>query len=158
MDYSNLNKYQTELDSELIDAIPKDLYADLIEYIDSVAMIKHLISPPEVRGYIADRPFKLDGNDEIDSRGRREVDQARPHILEDMDFFRERAMFYEENGRYNNLMANGNPQSDYAKFWKQELLRCKFGLVRSDGEWIPGQLYFYWNYSPIWLVETTEKL
>lgn len=26
-------------------------------------------------------------------------------------------------------------------------------MVRpSDGEWIPGYLYFYWNYSPIWLV------
>lgn len=32
--------------------------------------------------------------------------------------------------------------------------RWKYGLVRpSDGEWIPGELYFYWNYSPIWLAE-----
>ena len=158
MDYGRLNKYQTPLDAELVKALPKELYADLIEYIDSVAMISHLIAPPEIRGYIADRPFKLDGNDNVDSRGRREVDQARPHILEDMDFFRERAIFFEENGKYTNIMPNGNPQSDYAKFWKEELMRCKFGLVRPDGEWIPGQLYFYWNYSPIWLVETVGKV
>ena len=114
MDYGRLNKYKTPLYDELVKDLHKELYADLIEYIDSVAMISHLIAPPEIRGYIADRPFKLDGNDNIDSRGRREVDQARPHILEDMDFFRERAIFFEENGKYTNIMPNGNPQSDYA--------------------------------------------
>ena len=152
MDYNNLNEYQTPLDSELIKVLPKELYADLIEFIESVAMIKHLISPAHIRGTIKDRPFMMDG-DIIDPRGRREIDLSKPHILEDMDFFRERAIFYEENGRYTNIMPNGNPKSDYANFWREELKRWKEGHVRDDGEWIPGHLYFYWNYSPIWLVE-----
>jgi hypothetical protein len=72
-----------------------------------------------------------------------------------MDYFRERALFYEKHGKYTLLHPNPNPKSDYALFWKEELRRWKNGFVReSDGEWIPGQLYFYWNYSPIWLVET----
>jgi hypothetical protein len=63
-------------------------------------------------------------------------------------------LFYDNNGRYTNLIPNGNPKSEYAQFWKDELEKWKNGVVRlSDGEWIPGQLYFYWNYSPIWLVE-----
>jgi hypothetical protein len=157
MDYKNLNSYQTPLDDELVKALPKEVYADLIEYIDSVQMISHLIAPKSIRGVITDRPFMLTDDDEIHPEGRREVDISKPHILEDMDFFRERALFYQENGRYTNIMPNGNPQSDYAKFWKEEVRRWKHGLTRPYGEWIPGQLYFYWNYSPIWLVETTEK-
>ena len=153
MDYNNLNKYQTKLTPELIKALPKEVYADLVEYIESVAIIKHLISPESDRGLVTDRPFMMNGEN-IDPRGRREVDLAKPHILEDMDYFRERALFYEENGRYTNITPNGNPKSEYAAFWREELRRWREGYVReSDGEWIPGHLYFYWNYSPIWLVE-----
>ena len=71
-----------------------------------------------------------------------------------MDFFRERALFYEKHGRYTHLRPNPNPKSEYAQFWKEELRRWKHGLVReSDGEWIPGGYYFYLNYCPIWLNE-----
>jgi hypothetical protein len=156
MEYNNLNKYQTPLTSELIKSLPKELYADLVEYIESVSIIKHLISPEDIRGRIKDRPFMMDG-DTIDPNGRKDINITEPHILEDMDFFRERALFYQENGRYTNIMPNGNPKSDYAAFWREELKRWRDGLVRDDGEWIPGQLYFYWNYSPIWLAEGKSK-
>jgi len=74
-----------------------------------------------------------------------------------MDFFRERALFFEKHNKYTHLTPNPNPKSTYAEFWKEEQRRWKYGLVReSDGEWIPGQLYFYWNYSPIWLVEIVK--
>jgi hypothetical protein len=54
--------------------------------------------------------------------------------------------------KYNHPELKGN-----SLFWKEELRRWKYGLVRpSDGEWVPGQLYFYWNYSPIWLVEIVK--
>lgn len=155
MDYSNLNTYQTNL-VELQEHLPKDLYAEIIDYIETVALIKHLIQPKEIRGTIKDRPFMVDENGEIDKRGRKEIDITKPHILEDMNYFRDKAIFYENNGRYTNIIPNGNPKSEYASFWKEEIRKWKEGVVRNDGEWIPGQLYFYWNYAPIWLVESTD--
>lgn len=144
-----MNKYQTPINKELIDSLPREVFSELTEYIDSVQFIKNIIAPEDIRGYAKDRPKHPDFND-----GRIVVDLINPHILEDMDFFRERALFFDKNKTYTNIRPNPNPNSDYGRFWKEEVRRWKEGLVRpSDGEWIPGQLYFYWNYSPIWLVE-----
>lgn len=155
-----MNKYQTPLTEELRENLPKEVYDNILEYISTVKFIQNLIAPEDVRGHIADRPVMTYENDEGEEveyeDGRRLVDLANPHILEDMEFFRERALFFEKTGRYTNLIPNGNPKSEYAQFWKEELHRWKHGLVRPDGEWIPGELYFYWNYSPIWLVEKAE--
>lgn len=139
-----LNKYQTPFDEEFKKTLPKKVVEQMIEYINSVPLIKSLISAPEIRGYAKDRPRDKDG--------KIIVDIANPHILEDLDYFRQRALFYEKNGVYTTLTPNPNPKSEYARFWKEEVRRWKQGYVRpSDGEWIPGYLYFYWNYSPIWL-------
>lgn len=154
-----LNKYQTPLNSELKKELPKEVWEDILEYTENVLFIKRLIAPD--REYISDRPIKTFINDEGEeveyADKRKVVDVTRPHILEDLDYFRERAIFYEENGKYTNLTPNPNPKSEYAQFWREELRRWKEGLVRPDGEWIPGYLYFYWNYSPIWLVEKKNK-
>lgn len=145
-----LNKYQSPITDELKESLPKEVYENLIEYISTVKFIKNLIAPEHIRGFAKDRPIS-----QLYDDNRIEVDITNPHILEDMDYFRERAIFFERNGKYTNLSPNSNPKSEYAEFWKEELRRWKYGLVReSDGEWIPGELYFYWNYSPIWLVET----
>lgn len=145
-----LNKYQTAITDELKSTLHREVWNDLEEFISTVPFIQHLIADESVRGYAKDRPKEDDG--------RIIVDLVKPHILEDMDFFRERALFHEEHGKYTNIIPNSNPNSDYVLFWKQEMERWKYGLVReSDGEWIPGELYFYWNYSPIWLVEKDLK-
>lgn len=145
-----LNKYQSPITDELRESLPKEVYENLIEYISTVKFIKNLIAPEHIRGFAKDRP-----KSQLYDDNRIEVDITNPHILEDMDYFRERAVFFERNGKYTNLTPNSNPKSEYAEFWKEELRRWKYGLVReSDGEWVPGELYFYWNYSPIWLVET----
>ena len=147
------NKYQTPLTEELKKSLPKEVWLALIETLNSIEFIKRLIAPEEVRGYAKDKPKET----KFYNDGRINVDLTNPHILEDMDFFRERAIFFEKNGKYTNLTPNPNPKSAYAEFWKEEQRRWKYGLIRpSDGEWIPGQLYFYWNYSPIWLVEIIE--
>lgn len=144
-----LNQYQTPITQELKDSLHREVWDDLTEYISTIDYLKFLISDDTVRGYAKDRPKEDDG--------RIIVDLVKPHILEDMDFFRERALFFQENGKYTNLPVNSNPKSEYAAFWKEELRRWKYGLVReSDGEWIPGELYFYWNYSPIYLVEKSK--
>jgi hypothetical protein len=145
-----LNKYQSKIDDELRESLPKEVYENLIEYISTIRFIKNLIAPESIRGFAKDRPkSELYDDDRID------VDLTNPHILEDMDYFREAAIFFQKNGKYTNISPNSNPKSEYAEFWKEELKRWKYGMIReSDGEWIPGELYFYWNYSPIWLVET----
>jgi hypothetical protein len=155
---SNLNNYQTPVEQfkKLVDSkeLPKEVYDNLLEYISSVKFIQNLIAPENVRGFAKDRPRES----EFYNDGRVQVDLSNPHILEDLDFFRERALFFETNGRYTNIIPNSNTKSEYAEFWKEELRRWKHGMVReSDGEWIPGTLYFYWNYSPIWLVEKVGK-
>ncbi len=152
------NKYQTKLTKELKSSLPKEVWEQMLEYITSVSFISWLIQPEELRGYAKDRPRHKDLSDDDENKiyndNRIVVDITKPHILENMDFFRERAIFFEKNGKYTNLIPNPNPKSDYTLFWKEELRRWKHGLVRqSDGEWIPGELYFYWNYTPIWLNE-----
>jgi len=48
-----------------------------------------------VRGYAKDR--------ERDDDGKIIVDVTKPHILEDMDFFRERALYFEKHGKYTKI-------------------------------------------------------
>lgn len=155
------NKYQTAIDEALIKKLPKQVYSDLIDSIEHIPLINWLIQPAQVRGYAKNRPKHNQLSDE-DLRkqyndSRVVVDVTKPHILEDMDFFRERAMFFDKYGYYTDITPNPNPNSDYALFWKEEVRRWRDGVIRpSDGEWIPGGLYFYWNYCPIWLTEEKE--
>ena len=149
-----LNNYQTPIDDKLKASLHKEIYGDILEYVSSVKFIQRLVAPESIRGFAKDREKEV----EFYNDGRIKIDLTNPHILEDMDFFREKALFFEKNGRYTNIPPNSNPKSEYAEFWKEELRKWKHGVVRpSDGEWIPGTLYFYWNYSPIWLVEKVGK-
>jgi len=131
------NKYQTTLDS--LDLDP-EVYSETMEFISTIAFLQNLISSD--RKYAKDIP-----RDDLD---RIVVDLANPHILEDMDYFRQPALHYESFGKYTNLYPNPHPSSSYYKFWKEEARRCREGYIReTDGEWIPGTFYFYLNYSPI---------
>ena len=154
-----MNKYQTPFSEELEKSLPKEVWNEMIEYIAQVRFIQNLISKD--RGYIADRPIMTyttrEGEVVEYEDGRRAIDISNPHILENMDYFREAAIRFDKIGKYTNLIPNGNPKSDYTQFWKGEVAKWKDGVVRPDGEWIPGELYFYWNYSPIWLSDLDEK-
>jgi len=158
MEYNNLNRYQTPLTIELEKSLPKEVYSELLNMIESVPLINWLVQPESIRGYASDRPKHIDLDDSDDRKqyidNRIVVDITKPHILDNIDFFRERALFYDKYGVYTSITPDPNPSSEWALFWKEEVRRWKDGLIRpSDGEWIPGGLYFYWNYSPIWLVE-----
>ena len=149
-EYIKTNSYQTKITEELSKSLHKEVWQDLMEFVESVKFINWLIQPENIRGYASDRPR--------DKEGKIIIDITKPHILKDMDFFRERALFYKKHGRYTHLRPNPNPKSEYAQFWKEEMRRWKHGVVReSDGEWIPGLFYFYLNYSPIWLNEEESK-
>lgn len=154
-EFIKTNKYQTPLSKELMESMPKEVWQDMMEFIESVQFISWLIQPESIRGFAKDQPRET----EFYNDGRIDVNLTKPHILENMDYFRERALYYEKHGRYTHLRPNPNPRSEYAAFWREELRKWKYGVVRkSDGEWIPGSFYFYLNYSPIWInIESDKK-
>lgn len=141
------NKYQTELTEELVNSLPQEVQDQLFDIINNVEFVKRLISP--TREYAKDRPR--------DDRGRIIVDLANPHILEDMDYFRQSAIHYEKYGTFTNLRPNANPNSEYGKWVREERRRIWDGYVReSDGEWVTGYMYWFLNYSPMMLSKIRE--
>lgn len=143
-----LNKYQTPITEELLSQYPQEVQDQFKDFIVQVPFIRNLISPK--RQYAKDRPR--------DSKGRIIVDLANPHILENMDYFRPSALHFLKYGCYTTLKPQKNPNSEYQKWLRQEKHRCWEGMVRpSDGEWVPGLLYFYLNYVPMMVTEVDKN-
>ena len=141
------NEFQTALTKELLESLPDEVAEQLLDFINSVEFIKRLISPNRKRARDLER----------DDKGRIKVDLANPHILEDMDYFRQMAIHYQKHGCYTFLRPNPNPNSEYRKLFDREIHRCRCGYVReSDGEWVTGYMYWYMNYCPIMLTKTEE--
>jgi len=135
-----MNKYQTPLTEELISQYPEEVIEQLYDYINNVPFIKNLISPN--RPYYKDLPR--------DERGAAIVDITNPPIMEDADYFRQPALHFLKHGCYTFLKPNSNPNSEYRKFWDEEIRRCYEGLIRpSDGAWISGYNYWFLNYQPM---------
>ena len=102
-----VNSYQTKLTEELKESLPREVWDELLEYISTVQFIQNLIAPEDIRGFAKDRPKET----EFYNDGRIHVDITKPHILEDMDFFRERAIFFEKKCKYTKNPHNSNPKS-----------------------------------------------
>lgn len=135
-----LNQYQTPLTEELLQTLPQEVSEELFTLINSIPFIKRLISPN--RPYAKDLPR--------DDKGRIIVDITNPHIIEDADYFRQPALHFMKHGCYTFLRPNSNPNSEYRKYWDEELRRCREGYIReSDGEWVTGLLYWFLNYTPM---------
>lgn len=145
MEY-NVNITQTPLTEDLVKSLSREEKNEVFKYLEGVQFIKNLSSPNRRR--IKDMPK--------DDEGKVIVDLTNPHILEDMDYFRQPAIHFTEHQTYTNLYPNRNPNSEYQQFWKEEARRCREGLVREDGEWIPGFFYYYLNYSPIRKTEVIQ--
>ena len=143
-----LNKYQTAITDELIKAYPQEVIDQLYDVINNIPFIKHLISID--RKYARDLPR--------DEEGKIIIDISKPHILEDMDYFRPAALHYKEHGCYTLLRPNPNPNSEFMKWLTEERRRCWEGYIRpSDGEWVTGYMYWYLNYCPIMLSRKNDK-
>lgn len=141
------NKYQTPITQELLDSLNEEVRGWFMEAITTIPLIKNLISPS--------RPLIKDL--ERDSQGRAIVDITNPPIMENVDYFRQPALFYLKNGCYTFLKPNSNPNSEYRKFWDEEIRRCREGYIRkSDGAWVTGFEYWFLNYQPM-LVNIIEK-
>lgn len=145
------NKYQTPITDELLSAYPEEVREQLFDYINGVEFIKWLISP--------DRPYAKDCPH--DQTGKVIVDLVHPHIVQDMDYFRQPALHFIKHRCYTFLRPNSNPHSEYRKFWAEEKRRCYEGYVReSDGEWVTGYCYWFLNYNPMMvnmIVEGTRR-
>lgn len=158
----NLNEFQTPLSEEFISKLPHDVYIDITEYLREIEFISSLISPDMLS--VQDLPRDSEGKiilweqDDEDRVIHNYI--TNPHRLVNMDYFRPAALYYKKHGTYTTLTPNKHPKSPYRMHWNEEIRRCKEGFVRPDGEWIPGELYFYWNYCPIMLsreVKGTKK-
>lgn len=136
----DFNKYQSRITDEILEKYPQEIQEQFLQIINGIPFVKSLIAK--------DRPRACEL--ETDDKGRIIVDVTKPHILEDMDYFRPAALHYKKYGCYTNLAPNSNPNSEYGKWIREEIRRCYEGYMRkSDGEWITGDYYFFLNYCPI---------
>lgn len=121
------NEYQTPLTEELLNNLPKEVRDDVLNFTGNVEFIKRLISPNRKKAKDCPR----------DPRDPKKiiVDVCNPHILENMDYFRPIAIHYKKYNKFTLLRPNPNKNSEYMKWFLEEIRRIWYGYVRpSDGE------------------------
>lgn len=139
-----LNKYQTPISELGLEKQPQEVQDQFWDFLNNVPYIQFMVSPNRPRARDLPR----------DSDGKIIVDITKPHIIEDIDYFRPSAIHYQKYGRFSDLRPNANPNSEFGKWIREERRRCLYGYVRpSDGEWITGDHYFFLNYCPISLLK-----
>lgn len=145
--FFKFNEYQSTIEDLNLESYPKEVQEQFWDFLNNVPYINYMVK---------ERPRAKDLPK--DSKGRIIVDITKPHILEDMDYFRPSAIAYKQYGRYTNLRPNPNPNSEYGKWIREEIRRCYEGYVReSDGEWVTGNMYFFMNYCPIPMTKIVGK-
>jgi len=153
------NAVNTELTEDLLKSLSKEERETILDYISSIVFLQNLTNPNRLYAKDLQR-WDYPNLDEVDvtkpihrkldPNGRVRVDITNPHILENIDFFREAALHFEQHGVYTFIKPDRNPYGAYRKFWDEQIERCWNGMMRpSDGEWITGYHYFYLNFSPV---------
>ena len=139
-----LNSTQSNFEELRVDDNPKEVIDQFYDFFSNIPFIHNLTKADRKRAKDLPR----------DAEGKIEVNITEPHILEDMDYFRPSAIHFQKYGCFTKLRPNPNPNSEYGKWIRTEIKRCWYGYVRSsDGEWIPGDYYYYLNYCPIQLIK-----
>ena len=143
-----MNKYQTPVTQAILDSLPSEVAEQLMDCLTNIQFIKNLISPD--RPYYKDLPR--------DERGAAIVDVTNPPIMTNADYFRQPALHFLKHGCYTFLKPNSNPNSEYRKFWDEEIRRCYEGYIREeDGAWISGYNYWFLNYQPMMVNKKVGK-
>jgi len=100
------NIYQTKLTDELLASLKDEVRTDLFDIINNVEFIQRLISPNR----------KLAKDLERDKSGRILVDLCQPHLLVDMNYFRQAAIHFKNmdviQSWCQTLIHNPNLDSD----------------------------------------------
>lgn len=139
-----LNSIQSDFEKLKIEDNPKEVVDQFYDFFNNIPFIQNLTKGDRKRARDLPR----------DAEGKIEVNITEPHILEDMDYFRPSAIHFQKHSCYTKLRPNPNPNSEYGKWIRTEIKRCWYGYIRpSDGEWIPGDYYYYLNYCPIQLIK-----
>ena len=143
-----LNYIQTPIESLGLENAPTEVADQFYDFVNNVPYIKALIAGDRKRAKDLPR----------DDQGRIIIDLTQPHILENMDYFRQPALTFRRIGKYTELQPNANPNSEYGKWLREEVRRCFYGLVRpEDGEWVTGDYYFFLNYCPMLVARRVGK-
>lgn len=72
------------------------------------------------------------------------------HNLVNTRYFSEAAIDFRNNGGRYTLAPRGS--KEYFEYWAIQDERCRNGYKVAD-TWIPGRMYFYLNFSPMWKVD-----
>lgn len=141
------NAYQTPIEDLGLPNLPSEIVEQFYSFLTNVPYIQSLVAPDRKRAKDLPR----------DSEGKIIVDITHPHILENMEYFTETARNFRVTGKFTNFRPNPNPNSEFGKWIYREVDRIYNGMVRpEDGEWIPGDLYFFWNYYRMVITENTR--
>lgn len=147
MGYPLINDYQTPFE-QLLSNVPKEVADNILNAVNEYQYIRSHIA--------VDRPTIETAPK--DDEGKVIIDFSNPHILSDMDYFRQAAATFQATGKYTDAIKSNHQKSAWAKYWKEEGLKCLTKVVNpSTGEWIPGDYYFYLNYSPIMRIVKNES-
>ena len=139
-----LNSIQSNFEELKVEDNPKEVVDQFYDFFNNIPFIQNLTKGDRKRAKDLPR----------DAEGKIEVNITEPHILENMDYFRPSAIHFQKHGCYTRLRPNPNPNSEYGKWLRTEVKRSWYGYIRpSDGEWIPGDYYYYLNYCPIQLIK-----
>lgn len=144
---TKLNSIQTPLE-KYRESLPKEAFDNILQAMYDYQYIQNFVR--------IDRPTISDVPK--DSDGKIIVDLTKPHILSNMDYFRKPALKFKQTHKYTEAIPSSNKKSAWALFWKEEARKCLSIAVNPDtGEWIPGDYYFYLNYSPIMRIIKDDK-
>ena len=142
------NKCQTPLEDLHLESYSKEVQEQFWDFLNNVPFIKWLVSPD--RPLVSELPR--------DAQGRAIIDVTKPPILEGSDYFKQRALTWQETGKYTPLRPNANPNSDFGRWLLEEKRRAWEGYVNPDtGMWITGDYYWMLNYCPMHMTVKSDS-
>ena len=100
-----LNSIQSNFEELKVDNNPKEVIEQFYDFFNNIPFIQNLTKADRKRAKDLPR----------DAEGKIEVNITEPHILEDMDYFRPSAIYFQKYGCYTKLRPNPNPNSEYGK-------------------------------------------
>ena len=148
MEGMKFNRCQTPLEDLHLESYATEIQEQFWDFLNNVPFIRWMVS--------GDRPLVSELPRDAD--GRITIDVTKPPILENTDYFRQTALYWESNNhKYTNLKPNANPNSEFGKWFEEEKQRSWNGFTDpSTGMWVTGDYYWMLNYCPMHLVKKRE--
>ena len=94
-----VNSVNTPLTEELLSTLDSRSRTDVLDFFTNIPFVQNLTNPNRKRAKDLERV-----------NGKIVVDIINPHILEDMDYFRQAAIHFQKHGVYTFIYPNKNPR------------------------------------------------